>query len=76
MRTGERAVLIGNEELACGVPMEVLESLCEFGVIDLGIETAQHYSDVRVWCEIGQREGFECAVCWVLVSDVRILQKV
>ena len=75
MGTGERAVLIGDEELACGIPMEVLESLCEFGIVDLGIEATQHRSDVRVWYEISQREGFECAVCWVLVFDVRTLQK-
>lgn len=52
MGTGERAVLVGKEKLACGIPMKVLESLGEFRVIDLGVETTQHHSDVRVWCEI------------------------
>ena len=75
MRTWECVVFIGDEELTCGVPMEVLKSLCEFGIVDLGIEAAQHRSDVRVWYEISKREGFECAVRWVLVFEVRTLQK-
>jgi hypothetical protein len=52
--------------MAARVASQVLESLGQLRIIDLGVRPANNRSDIGVKCKVGQRKGFECVVRRIL----------
>jgi len=51
---------------------KVLKRFGQLRIVDVGVKSAKHRSDVGIVRKVGERERFQRAVRWILINELRI----